>query len=85
MNKKKKGNYKLKTKYREAKLEKDEIKFPVKIIDPSEIIQYVRSLISEVVRPKKDQPEKKKQVHKLSKITKMSHGFRESPQKSFPR
>lgn len=49
-----------KTKYREAKLEKDEIKVPIKIIDPSEIIQYERSVISEVVRPKKDQPEKEK-------------------------
>lgn len=54
------GNYKLKTKYREAKLEKDEIKVPVKIKDPSEIIQYVRSVISEVVRPKNGQPEKEK-------------------------
>lgn len=85
MNKKKKGNYKLKTKYREAKLEKDEIKVPVKIIDPSEIIQYVRSLISEVVRPKKDQPEKKNKFTNYRNLTKMSHGFRESPQKSFPR
>ena len=43
------GNYKLKTRYREAMLDKDEITVPDRLIDPEEIIQYVKSELSDVV------------------------------------
>nr|XP_034316005.1 uncharacterized protein LOC117685662 [Crassostrea gigas] len=38
------GNYKLKSKFKEARLDKDEIRIPHKIVAPDEIIQYVPSL-----------------------------------------
>ena len=47
------GNYQLKTKYKEAKIDKDEIINPNKVVEPGEIITYVNSVISNAVRPKK--------------------------------
>lgn len=43
------GNYKLKSKFKEARLDKDEIRIPHKIVAPDEIIQYVKSSITDVV------------------------------------
>ena len=36
------GNYRLKTKYKEARLDKDEICIPYKIVNPDDIIEYVK-------------------------------------------
>ena len=47
------GNYQLKTKYKEAKIDKDEIIIPNKVVEPGEIITYEKSVISDAVRPKK--------------------------------
>lgn len=40
------GSYKLKLKYMEARLDKDEIRVPYKIVNPDEIIEYVKSSIN---------------------------------------
>lgn len=40
------GSYKLKPKYMEARLDKDEIRVPYKIVNPDEIIEYVKSSIN---------------------------------------
>ena len=42
------GNYRLKTKYKEARLAKDEIYIPYKIVNPDDIIEYVKSSINDV-------------------------------------
>lgn len=40
------GSYKLKSKYKEARLDKDDIRVPYKIVNPDEIIEYVKSAIN---------------------------------------
>lgn len=42
------GNYQLKSKFKEARLDKDEIRITHKIVTPGEIIQYVKSSITDV-------------------------------------
>ena len=46
------GNDQLKTKYKEAKIDKDEIIIPNKVVKPGEIITYIKSVISDDVRLK---------------------------------
>ena len=44
------GNYRLKTKYKEPRLNKDEICIPYKIVNPDDIIEYVKSSINDVTQ-----------------------------------
>ncbi|KAK3108798.1 hypothetical protein FSP39_015983 [Pinctada imbricata] len=49
------GNYRLKARYREAKLDKDELHIPNKIIAPDRIIEYVKSASADNLVPKANQ------------------------------